>query len=375
VALRRPAAAGEGCQTHQEEMKRNFTRNLGDSMDQVWDDLIKYESRDFVEKVYLAKHGRSPSLKKLNEIIANFIQAREYFVNADAASITVKPLLQYYGVIALSRGMILTTSSEKDAASLRPSHGLREVNWRSTLSKGTNKFGDLIVQVQNGTFIELLGVTENSSYFRDKSYGISRKFGYTLPLLKAKLTFHDVVSGLADLHKEYEVWKGIPFPSAELVNVKKLENRESYSFEFRQYVTDETISKIFPVQKDLVSLQREETKLIVIVPASQSVMVSQYSNGAFGMGDVHVVAPSHQNICLSMVGLYFASSFFLANAVRYFPSTWVSLGRQGKGDIVFPLINKMINLIQVMFPQIILDYLNSPYNFETKASLEAKNSD
>jgi hypothetical protein len=50
--------------------------------------------------------------------------------------------------------------------------------------------------------------------------------------------------------------------------------------------------------------------------------------------------------------------------VRYFPAIWISLGRQHKGDRIDPLVRRLVTLIQNQFPQIVLEFLRSPYDFE-----------
>lgn len=56
--------------------------------------------------------------------------------------------------------------------------------------------------------------------------------------------------------------------------------------------------------------------------------------------------------------------FFLGMLSRYFPSIWISIGRTQKGDTIYPLVIKAIEIIDNYFPTTILGFLESPYEFE-----------
>src|SRR5438874_1362373 len=109
--------------------RENACRPNGAQMDDVWNSLLAYESRDLVERAYVRRHQRNPSAGHVREVVSSFIQAREYFVNASRAAISVRPLLQYYGVVALTRGLVLMVYRGVSAKVLKPSHGLDAKGW------------------------------------------------------------------------------------------------------------------------------------------------------------------------------------------------------------------------------------------------------
>ena len=90
----------------------------------------------------------------------------------------------------------------------------------------------------------------------------------------------------------------------------------------------------------------------------------QLREGPFGIGDVYLVRPIREGICLNTLGLYFGASFILGMVVRYFPRVWISLSRQQKGDRINPLVRRFVTLIQNRFPQIALEFLDSPDQIE-----------
>ena len=89
-------------------------------MTKAWDKLLEYETRDLVERFINEKFNRDASARQVLEITSNFIQGRENFINAKRAAITVKPLLLYYGVYALSRGLILAILSRSGVCLATP---------------------------------------------------------------------------------------------------------------------------------------------------------------------------------------------------------------------------------------------------------------
>ena len=89
-----------------------------------WEELSTFESRDYVGKWYPGRHGRQLNAARTSEIASCSTQGREYFVAATVAANSVRPLLHYYGVLSLSRGVILLRDKSKNEERLRPSHGL-----------------------------------------------------------------------------------------------------------------------------------------------------------------------------------------------------------------------------------------------------------
>jgi hypothetical protein len=96
-----------------------------------WEIIANYESHELMRVRYHAKHGRDANAAHAREIASPFIQARHYYDAAAAADRTVKPLLLYYGVVSLSRALVLFLLRGLREAALAPGHGLsvRERCW------------------------------------------------------------------------------------------------------------------------------------------------------------------------------------------------------------------------------------------------------
>lgn len=128
---------------------------------QIWEKVSVFESHDFVGKWYRGRHGRTLNAIRTREIASCFTQGREYFTSAKIAATSVRPLLLYYGVLSLSRGVILLRDRTKTEANLKPSHGLEVVQWQGTLSGGIEKVLELQVRATTGTFGELASASGN----------------------------------------------------------------------------------------------------------------------------------------------------------------------------------------------------------------------
>ena len=65
-----------------------------------WQSLPPFESYEFVARRFRKTHNLKPSVARVSQVRACFIQGREYFSNATTSAMTVKPLLLYYGPFA-----------------------------------------------------------------------------------------------------------------------------------------------------------------------------------------------------------------------------------------------------------------------------------
>jgi hypothetical protein len=335
------------------------------TMSDVWHELVQYESRDLVDEAFQKRHACQPNAARIRDITASFIQAREYFASASRAALTVRPLLQYYGIAALARGLILLVRASKGAEALKPSHGLDAKDWQGTLAHGLAKIADLEVAIGHGTFLELIEATGNKSYFKANSSGINWQVSFPVPTVGARFSLADLVARMPDVASDYEVWSGVPLLSAQMDAFTRKGGH--VEVKFASETKKETIQELFPSLGSSLKISNAPP-FVATIPDTCIPYFSQLSFSAFGpalgIGDVHVVPPIRRDIYLNTLALYFSTSFILGMIVRYFPSTWISLGRQERGDRIFPMINRLTELVQTHFPKIVLEFLRSPYGFE-----------
>jgi hypothetical protein len=127
-------------------------------VNEAWEALSLYESRDIAARLFKQRHALELNADAAYGIVSHVAQAREYFSSAERAAPLVRPLLVYYGVLALSRGVILFLNPSAKEGTLKQAHG---VTANTTLSAGIAKIGELGIELARGTFAELSAVTHN----------------------------------------------------------------------------------------------------------------------------------------------------------------------------------------------------------------------
>lgn len=338
-----------------------------ESTRKIWHLLTRYEARDLIARAFQRLHDTEPSEKRVGEVAANFIQGREYFSNAGQAALTVRPLLQYYGVASLSRGLILLLANEEIVRPLTSSHGLTTKGWQPLLDKGLANLINLSVQVGKGLFYDLLRFTDNKTYLRAASSGIDFSTSADLPPEGSRFSLRDVASSLPDVSADFALATGTPFMSIPMEGFTN--DKESGNYLLRTYsrIEDAVIQAMF--EPHLLDITKANSQKHVKFTSLERIRCGQVSKAFFGtIGQVHIVPAMSETVVVNDLGLYFAASFILGNVVRYYPATWVALSRQVEGDAIFPLVNKFVTLIDEIYPALIFEFLEGPYGFEDVTS-------
>lgn len=335
-------------------------------MNKTWNKLLEFETRDLVERYIKKKHTRSASKRQVIEITSNFIQAREYFRNSKRSDISVKPLLQHYGVASMARGLILSISPQLSEASLKPSHGLETKNWQNHLHQ--RNFDKLTVAVTNGTFHELQKATNNKSYFKNNSSAVSLSLNFDIPKIGTEIKFSELIETISDLSDEYQSWceKKLWFFQVQKFDTKN--NDYHYHFKRGKYLkhTEELPNVFRDVDYDKI----EYRGLFIVASNNTSPQLSQrfYDSFNAGIGELVLTKSIGKNIHLNTLSQLYLLSYCMGMLARYFPSVWMSLSRREKGDGIYPLFIKAMQLIENQFPLTVLEFLTGPYDFEKNCS-------
>ncbi len=322
----------------------------------AWRQLLDFESRDLISKYIEENYNRKASERQILEISANFKQGREYFRNAQASDITVKPLLLFYGIQTLSRGLYLCLAPRIASSTLTPSHGLTTFKWQETLA--VPRFDELTVKTCKGGFIDILEVSENTSLLKLRSNKISGHVQFSMPKENQVIKLNQLLRTFPDLARTYTNWSGenVSFLSLEGMRVKE---DGIVSLEFAQSAKVELITELITKEFTNDDFVRTETgqKKFTVHTMPQ---ISQRFLDPFNMGiaDI-VVSPSIQELRLNILGQFYALGYFLGMLSRYFPSKWMALGQTRTGDSFFPMAIDSIRLLEDHFPQVIVDYLES----------------
>ncbi len=337
---------------------------------EIWSRLALYSSRDVLARRYEQLHGRELNGGHARELNAHIVQAREYFDAAANAGALVKPLLQYYGVLALARAIVMFRGRGRREATLTPSHGLK-ADWPSDASVGQVK-----LTFTNGAFRELLTATKNAQEFSatymplaDSSLLSSLPYStprtlvqhLSLPPSASECRLEDLVARMPHLTDLFEaalhrpsrcygcsvtIWSPDSHTNISILRAPKhvsldelkirlglpsdAECREDGNSGIRMTVT----------HNDLDSMFRR-------LPHFNS------KGGALGS----VIEPFIGGWHLSNLAAFFVSSFVLSTFVRYHPTKWALLAVGEKGDAFMPILSRLTNLIQTEFPALTLNEL------------------
>ena len=340
-----------------------------------WTHLSLYESTDVVRDLFLKRHGRELSLQKAREIVSAFAQGREYFLSAANAGMLVRPLLQYYGVLSLSRGLILALEANLRECALPQSHGLSSHDWNATLADLTRPPMDLQAKVTNGTFLSLMESTKNAgtSIIYVGPYPSRLRIYRTMSiegLRESTLKFRDILARIPELREIYERSFG-----------HSAANYRAFVFA----ISRETLSTIhlfpgacgLPAESDLRMVLRippeaeiqPEVRYLFVPPGPCQAYSISHPGGIetseslpqidnLSDSSTAIVTPFPDGRTISRIGRLFLLSFFLGTLARYHPTNWLStMQSRQAGDAMLPIIRTAMNLIQVQFPELITQEL------------------
>lgn len=324
-----------------------------------WDEIANFEAHDIVRSRYLHKHHRELNAATAREIAAPFIQARHYYQSAEGADRTVKPLLLYYGVISLSRGLVLYLTGRREAT-LSQSHGLSVAHWQSVFSAPNPDFSQLMITASgSGSFGELVNATENRNLLRSNSSGINLKLDLEPVPVGSAFNFGEILAGLPELSDQIRHW--IP-PRCFAFSHEKSAN------------TDETTLKIprrYPSIDERLVVSTIGQGNCRILSCDEKIILAETTNGGklsadltdltlgqfAGVGTLYMAQKYSSGVSLNKITQIFAISYIIGMLVRYYPSTWIDLIHQRIGDSSSPTITSVIYCIEKLFPSLVVDFL------------------
>lgn len=333
-------------------------------MNQDWNKLLEFETRDLVERFIKARFNRDASAAKIHEITSNFIQGREYFKSAQHSDFTVRPLLQYYGVLALSKGLILSLNPKLSETHLKSSHGLDVKNWKEIIK--SKDFGKLQISVGDGSFSELLNATENTNYLRANSSGINWKSHLTKPSKGDVISLEQLIQYFPDLSVEFKSWTGKELDFAVIESVKHNSSNNTSEIKVRGTLNEDALEKIFPLS--YCTNRTYENNIVKYESEKWGPNVTQKWSGPFNIGDPCAIPVIGNDIGLNLISGMFMISYVFGMLARYYPTAWISLRRGEKGDKIYPFAYRIMEFIDEKYPRVIIDFLNAPYEFEKEKS-------
>lgn len=322
-----------------------------------WQTLANYESNELVRRDYSAKHGLKPSAEHAQEICAPFMQGRFFFESASVADRTVKPLLLYYGVLALARGLTLYLCRSLRDASLAPSHGLSVHDWQSVFGQQKPDIADLtICSGARGSFPELLRATGNRSLLRQNSSAINLKFKHADVPANSKFTLGDLAGRVPAIADTYSRWKQTSHCAP--LSVKAVDGGNAQvSIRKKGYLTRAAADRIMTG----AALQIEDsTACFYLIPDNLDALPGLSDlipTDGFGIGDLYVIERYSGGVALSKICAALALSYVLGMLVRYYPSRWVGLLQNQSNDAARPTLFAAVSYLEGTFPDLVVEFL------------------
>lgn len=326
------------------------------------------QSRDLVARAFEEIHAREVSTAKINEIVAHISQAKAYFAASSSSDELVRPLLQYYGVLASVRAFLLLKSPGLRETALSPRHGLTAVEWKNHFSLGGGWL-DARLRIDGGTFSELAEITENSriievsrSNLADLELKIPGTAAYPASY---EFLVRDIVARLPGEAALFEAILDVP-AATWACNIRDW--GEGSVFEITSNSKGlpgvEQVQRLFNLGPD-TSVRRESVlfagwgpteQLTFLVPCAAEALTPHLKNVSEIDTAPHLVLPLPDDVVMSPISLQVAASYSLGMLVRYFPTQWMSLLGRASGDGILPLIRSISDDI-ADFPRMVTRYL------------------
>lgn len=356
--------------------------------DDPWMRLSIYQSRDLIAERYQERHGRALNDGKSREIACNLIQGDQYFSAARTSGELARPLLLYYGVLSLSRALILFADSSAREATLLQGHGVRAVGWSSILAEPTKarRIPDLSMMFQGGTFTHLSSVTSNAEWTQvvwtndmpqlGASTELSGQIGWLANgterlAQETTVTLGDVFRRIPDLAFTYEEVFGelaACFPALVTAVRGPFNMGPNVAAQFKE-VRIKILRNKLHLPNDEVMMRTLGLDHFAVVPrkASDQVQFAARLEAKESLSDIlplirlnrhwfdYVVSPFPNGDKLSSISTLFLTAYAIGMLVRYNPTTWQGISTVGIGDRGFPLLKAAMRLVERQFPIEIAD--------------------
>jgi hypothetical protein len=325
-----------------------------------WDVLANYESYELIERDLNSRHGPVPDNWNAREIAARFVHARSYFRAATIAEHTVKPLLLYYGVFSLARGLTLLLRGEQES-DLVPHHGLRAKNWQQILRKSSPDFGDLVVAIENkGAFTELSQATKCVSLLRSGSPTANFKYSHVHIQDKFEFSLNDILARLPKVRNQYELWKDNLLCARCEINRMNDGTKQIIFNRRNEYRFNLDIANTICAGTSF-RFNCENNSAIIFhgtsAPDPGLYLSDKTYRQSLDIGDIWVVKSLEHNRQMSNICIIFVLAYILGMVARYHPTEWTGLVRGQIRDAALPTLMAVMDTVENDFPMLTLDFL------------------
>lgn len=322
-----------------------------------WRILSNYESSDLVKARFKAMHARELNTSKALEICASITQARGYMEAADGASRSVRPLLLYYGVLGLSRGLTLFLSTSLREAGLAAAHGLSASGWGEALTRECSSIGDLKIKLNaNGTLQQLIDGTGHRAFLRSNSSKPNFVAGYPVPPADTEVSLADILARVPEVRPSYSRWR----PDSREVVAFWPQNDTNDGKRWMRVDPPYTADDVHAVMGEAVlELTTQGSVISILVPGAFGPYMSD-TGGHWSVGNVVAMTPFPGGVQLSKIVITFLAAYALGMLARYYPSQWTGILGNQRHTIALPTLLATMDYIADEFPRMIVEFLEPP---------------
>ena len=333
----------------------------GSGLQETWQRLLALESRDVVQIRFKRIHARELNARRAGEINAAARQAREYFRNAAASDYSVRPLLTFYGIVCLSRVLLLLMNPKGGEECLTQGHGLETRAWQNVMNGGIaadlKRLGDLRIRRCAGLFSDFLKCTRNATLLHVKSAAVDGHCEYTEADPNVEISLEDLFSRSPDLWADHA-----SIASPQYANVNELSSSTDKGFEVKLSGTgvSEISSAYAALGYSIVGDRKSPTLTCDPDTALKEppMFVHAYVQKMFGsIPNLRIAAPFPERARFSQLCITYMISYALGMLVRYYPTHWISLINGGKGDLLWPTINRAQQYVEAAYPELVAEYV------------------
>lgn len=352
----------------------------------IWSQLAVYESAELVKSALSKRFGKAPVQHRPLEIAAYVSQGRQYFEAAKNSESLIKPLVLYYGVLSLSRGVILCSDIGLRHDAIVSSHGLSSAGWKALLGEDVRSLPLLPLRPTKGTFLQLANATGNTErslvylFYRER-FRLSQQGSKSDVIRGAEFSFKDVMSRLADVTDLYTIAFSEP-SKAHAAFVLLHPDLQTDYYILKSSTSEPSLARVrtaFGLHPDLQIRCEDQYHHVGDLqglyfninkntsPDEMRDYVLPIKNDMRNIP--YVVEPFSDRIVLSTLSLLFLASFTLGNMVRYFPLQWSELVSRGIGDAILPLLRATESLIENRFPELVLQEIESLLTLDRRTNV------
>jgi hypothetical protein len=335
----------------------------------VWDYLKRYQSSYFVEqKLYWeVKKNKTKLKEKSLQISSLMVQCEAYYKSVENAPMEIKPLLLYYGMIGLSKCLILAGDNKYTLSAMEKENDAHAIHGVGFTAKN-----NIERQIRDSDEI----LNEFCKVQAHGVYPLLRQCYSDMPVstVNNKFTVKELLSLIPEFYKEFVLYFNEP-PSSwhchshmgkhettdtiqmiEFVDWDYLQHRQN---EKEKY--PDTINRWFPELSEKYEKKEGTDDFFWLKEDAKSVDDYIYVSDLMTL-EQYALAKLN-GVRLTDIDVHFLLMFILSNLVRYRQDKWAKLIRRQENDQIF-LVESFVELSAQKFPLLILRELdNVNYQF------------